>query len=138
VTDEKLVGGKGSGNGEEPEEPVELIYNEPLLLYDESPATIREQEYRQFDSELPGIRLTYTETKNGISYDISYYFENDKMSSASVLFDFDLNILNNLIEGLSDNYKVVSEADMTFYNEEYNKQIKIDSNPSDNYISVDY
>jgi hypothetical protein len=138
VTDERQLGtiDRGGNGGEKA--PVELIYNEPLLLYDESFAAVKSMESRPFHSESQGVKITYMESKGPVDYSVSYYFENDRMTGASVVFDFDMSILISISKGLSEKYTLISEDPMLFRNEASSRQIAVDYSISKNYISIDY
>lgn len=136
VTDEKLVGGdnKGNNGGDGNEE---LVYNEPLFLYNKTQGEVKAAEKRNFISETTE-RLIYEEKKDTVEYQIAYYFSNNAMTAASVLFDYDQALLETLINGLKNKYTMLSEVPIIFDHSEYGKEIRVEYDSSANYISVDY
>lgn len=141
VTDEKLTESDNGGddNGEDPE-PVELIFNEPLMLFNDTYENVKAQEDRTLFSELEGYRLTYEETTKGnVVYQIVYHFENNLMTNTSVQFDFNQEVLSTIVKGLTYKYKMISEYPLIFLHTDTSRKIAVEySSVSGDHISIDY
>lgn len=104
---------------------VDMVFNEPLFLYGESREVVKQKETRTFVSETD-TDITYSETKNGLSYEIQYKFANGVVNGMSIILEYNDDIALSIKENLALNYKQITGIPIKFFNEQLNRYILLD------------